>query len=92
MFTHDPKVPWAYVEKEESGKMVARESELSIYVQLRIRGLDARASVLPAASSQSPWRQHLYSLDVMRQSVRCLLVHRHVEIAVDANFPLKRSA
>ena len=23
-FTHDPKTPWAYVEKDESGKMVAR--------------------------------------------------------------------
>ena len=27
VFTHDPKVPWAYIEKEESGKMVAREAE-----------------------------------------------------------------
>jgi hypothetical protein len=27
VFTHDPTVPWAYVEKEESGKMVAREAE-----------------------------------------------------------------
>ncbi len=26
VFTHDPKVPWAYIEKEESGKMVAREA------------------------------------------------------------------
>lgn len=25
VFTHDAKVPWAYIEKEESGKMVARE-------------------------------------------------------------------
>ena len=25
VFTHDPKTPWAYVEKDESGKMVARE-------------------------------------------------------------------
>jgi glyoxylase-like metal-dependent hydrolase (beta-lactamase superfamily II) len=25
IFTHDPKTPWAYVEKGESGKMVARE-------------------------------------------------------------------
>jgi len=25
VFTHDPKIPWAYIEKEESGKMVARE-------------------------------------------------------------------
>jgi glyoxylase-like metal-dependent hydrolase (beta-lactamase superfamily II) len=24
MFTHDPNVPWAYVEKEEKGKMIAR--------------------------------------------------------------------
>ena len=24
VFTHDPKVPWAYIEREESGKMVAR--------------------------------------------------------------------
>jgi len=24
VFTHDPKVPWAYIEQEESGKMVAR--------------------------------------------------------------------
>ncbi len=24
VFTHDPKVPWAYIEKEESGKMLAR--------------------------------------------------------------------
>ena len=23
VFTHDPKMPWAYVEKDESGKMVA---------------------------------------------------------------------
>jgi len=27
VFTHDPRVPWAYIEKEESGKMVAREAE-----------------------------------------------------------------
>jgi glyoxylase-like metal-dependent hydrolase (beta-lactamase superfamily II) len=26
VFTHDPTVPWAYIEKEESGKMVAREA------------------------------------------------------------------
>jgi glyoxylase-like metal-dependent hydrolase (beta-lactamase superfamily II) len=25
MFTHDPNTPWAYVEKDEKGKMVARE-------------------------------------------------------------------
>jgi glyoxylase-like metal-dependent hydrolase (beta-lactamase superfamily II) len=25
IFTHDPNTPWAYVEKDESGKMVARE-------------------------------------------------------------------
>jgi glyoxylase-like metal-dependent hydrolase (beta-lactamase superfamily II) len=25
VFTHDPKTPWAYVEKDETGKMVARE-------------------------------------------------------------------
>ena len=25
VFTHDPNVPWAYIEKDESGKMVARE-------------------------------------------------------------------
>ena len=25
VFTHDPKTPWAYVEREESGKMVAKE-------------------------------------------------------------------
>ena len=24
MFTHDPKMPWAYVEKDERGKMVAK--------------------------------------------------------------------
>lgn len=24
MFTHDPNIPWAYVEKDENGKMVAR--------------------------------------------------------------------
>jgi glyoxylase-like metal-dependent hydrolase (beta-lactamase superfamily II) len=24
VFTHDPQIPWAYVEKDESGKMVAR--------------------------------------------------------------------
>jgi hypothetical protein len=24
VFTHDPKVPWAYVEKDGAGKMVAR--------------------------------------------------------------------
>ena len=27
VFTHDPTVPWAYIEKEESGKMVAREAK-----------------------------------------------------------------
>jgi glyoxylase-like metal-dependent hydrolase (beta-lactamase superfamily II) len=27
MFTHDPAVPWGYVEKDESGKMVARAIE-----------------------------------------------------------------
>ncbi|MGA7504386.1 MAG: MBL fold metallo-hydrolase [Candidatus Sulfotelmatobacter sp.] len=26
VFTHDPKTPWAYVEKDEMGKMVARET------------------------------------------------------------------
>jgi glyoxylase-like metal-dependent hydrolase (beta-lactamase superfamily II) len=26
MFTHDPEVPWAYVERNSSGKIVARES------------------------------------------------------------------
>lgn len=25
VFTHDPKIPWAYVTKDEAGKMVARE-------------------------------------------------------------------
>jgi hypothetical protein len=25
VFTHDPKTPWAYVEKDELGKMVARK-------------------------------------------------------------------
>jgi hypothetical protein len=25
VFTHDPKTPWAYVQKDEAGKMVARE-------------------------------------------------------------------
>jgi hypothetical protein len=25
MFTHDPNMPWAYVEKDEKRKMVARE-------------------------------------------------------------------
>ena len=25
VFTHDPKVPWAYIEKDDSGKMVAKE-------------------------------------------------------------------
>jgi hypothetical protein len=24
VFTHDPKTPWAYVEKDEAGKMMAR--------------------------------------------------------------------
>jgi hypothetical protein len=27
VFTHDPKMPWAYIEKEGSGKMVAREAK-----------------------------------------------------------------
>ena len=27
VFTHDPNVPWAYIEKDESGKMVAKEAE-----------------------------------------------------------------
>jgi glyoxylase-like metal-dependent hydrolase (beta-lactamase superfamily II) len=27
VFTHDPKAPWAYVEKDELGKMVARASQ-----------------------------------------------------------------
>jgi glyoxylase-like metal-dependent hydrolase (beta-lactamase superfamily II) len=26
MFTHDPNIPWAYVEKDERGKMVARQT------------------------------------------------------------------
>jgi hypothetical protein len=26
VFTHDAKVPWAYVEKDEAGKMVARRA------------------------------------------------------------------
>jgi len=26
MFTHDPNIPWAYVEKDERGKMVAKET------------------------------------------------------------------
>jgi glyoxylase-like metal-dependent hydrolase (beta-lactamase superfamily II) len=26
VFTHDPKTPWAYVEKDEQGKMVARQA------------------------------------------------------------------
>jgi glyoxylase-like metal-dependent hydrolase (beta-lactamase superfamily II) len=26
LFTHDPNIPWAYVEKDEKGKMVAREA------------------------------------------------------------------
>jgi len=25
VFTHDPKIPWAYVEKDETGKMIAKE-------------------------------------------------------------------
>jgi glyoxylase-like metal-dependent hydrolase (beta-lactamase superfamily II) len=25
VFTHDPRMPWAYIEKDESGKMVAKE-------------------------------------------------------------------
>jgi len=28
VFTHDPKTPWAYVEKDETGKMVARAVEI----------------------------------------------------------------
>jgi glyoxylase-like metal-dependent hydrolase (beta-lactamase superfamily II) len=28
VFTHDPKTPWAYVEKDDTGKMVAREPRL----------------------------------------------------------------
>lgn len=27
MFTHDPNIPWAYVEKNETGRTVARESD-----------------------------------------------------------------
>ncbi|HKF04993.1 MAG TPA: MBL fold metallo-hydrolase [Candidatus Sulfotelmatobacter sp.] len=27
VFTHDPKVPWAYIEREESGRMVARKPD-----------------------------------------------------------------
>lgn len=27
VFTHDPKTPWAYVEKDEAGRMVARAAE-----------------------------------------------------------------
>jgi glyoxylase-like metal-dependent hydrolase (beta-lactamase superfamily II) len=27
VFTHDPKVPWAYIEKDESGKLVARAAQ-----------------------------------------------------------------
>jgi hypothetical protein len=26
VFTHDPKMPWAYIEQDESGKMVAKEA------------------------------------------------------------------
>jgi glyoxylase-like metal-dependent hydrolase (beta-lactamase superfamily II) len=26
VFTHDPKVPWAYIERDESGKMIAKEA------------------------------------------------------------------
>jgi glyoxylase-like metal-dependent hydrolase (beta-lactamase superfamily II) len=29
VFTHDPKTPWAYVEKDELGKMVARVPDIS---------------------------------------------------------------
>jgi len=25
VFTHDPKIPWARVEQDDSGKMIARE-------------------------------------------------------------------
>ena len=27
VFTHDPNVPWAYIEKDDSGKMIAKEAE-----------------------------------------------------------------
>ena len=27
LFTHDPNIPWAYVEKDEKGKIVARALE-----------------------------------------------------------------
>jgi hypothetical protein len=27
VFTHDPLVPWAYIEKDEAGKMVAKEAK-----------------------------------------------------------------
>lgn len=27
VFTHDPHVPWAYIEKDEAGKMVAKEAK-----------------------------------------------------------------
>jgi len=27
VFTHDPKVPWAYIEKDETGKLVAQEAK-----------------------------------------------------------------
>jgi len=27
VFTHDPKTPWGYIEKDELGKMVIRRSE-----------------------------------------------------------------
>jgi glyoxylase-like metal-dependent hydrolase (beta-lactamase superfamily II) len=26
VFTHDPKIPWAYIERDQSGKMVAKEA------------------------------------------------------------------
>jgi len=31
VFTHDPQTPWAYVEKDKSGKMVAREVTLQVH-------------------------------------------------------------
>ena len=30
MFTHDPKMPWAHVEKDERGKMLARTATLTV--------------------------------------------------------------
>jgi len=26
MFTHDPNMPWAYIEKDEKGKLAARKT------------------------------------------------------------------